>query len=158
MAVSVAVTDQQRQRAFADLLVGLKCLQSVPASDVHYLLYHAIRPFSVGPRATIYEQDRDVEHLYFLQKGAVYQSRAETDSSGQPRLVLRREVGAGTLLARYDLLYDQQYSTKARSVNVCDLIEIEAAAFNRLLHRFPTLRNELAPLQLIGRLRTIPLL
>src|SRR5690606_16032100 len=57
----------------------------------------------------------------------------------------------------YDLFFNQRHSTRAHTVGSARLLKIEAAAIDRLIYRFPDLRNTLAPLNVLERLRTIPL-
>jgi len=78
-------------------------------------------------------------------------------AGGRKRVSLRREVGPGQLVGAYDLLYSRKYSTRTRAVDYCRLAAIDATALERLLYTFPELRKRIAPVDLMGRLRTVPL-
>ncbi|MCB0185254.1 MAG: cyclic nucleotide-binding domain-containing protein, partial [Caldilineaceae bacterium] len=58
----------------------------------------------------------------------------------------------------YDLFYSKEYSTRAKQLPGASVIPLRAVAIDRLIYRFPELRNALAPLTAIERLRTIPFL
>lgn len=107
------------------------------------------------PRETLFKQGAPVTHIYLLREGTVFQDRT-TGTGKKARVSLRREVPAGQFVGQYDLLYGQQHSTRARALNSCKLVAIEANALNRLLYAYPDIRESLAPMTLIGRLRTLP--
>ncbi len=129
----------------------------LPPGDVEYVLQGAISLRELRPRETLFKQGAPVTHIYLLREGTIYQDRT-TGSGKKARVSLRREVPAGQFIGQYDLLYGQQYSTRTRALDACQLVAIEANALNRLLYAYPDIRESLAPLTLIGRLRTLPLL
>jgi CRP-like cAMP-binding protein/membrane protein YdbS with pleckstrin-like domain len=55
-------------------------------------------------------------------------------------------------------LFETTFRTRAVAQEPCRLLAITAAAMSRLVFRFPDMRQKLAPMDLIGRLRTFPLL
>ena len=127
----------------------------LPPGDVEYVLQGAISLRELRPRETLFKQGAPVTHIYLLREGTVFQDRM-SGSGKDARVSLRREVPAGQFVGQYDLLYGQQHSTRARALDACRLVAIEANALNRLLYAYPDIRESLAPLTLIGRLRTIP--
>ena len=64
------------------------------------------------------------------------------------------------MLSIYDLLFYDTYRTTTRQAGSgpCELLRIDATAFNRLIFRFPQLRQRLAPMDRIRRLRTVPMI
>ncbi|MEZ4559778.1 MAG: cyclic nucleotide-binding domain-containing protein [Caldilineaceae bacterium] len=73
-------------------------------------------------------------------------------------MLVRETTKPGTLLGVYDLLFAPAYRTRARTMQSCTLLRIDATALNRLIYRFPQVRQHLAPMKMISRLRTIPML
>ncbi len=142
--------------AFATLLAHLPYLEKasknpVDGQYVQYLLGGVdLRTF--GPREILYKQGDPLESIYLLVSGRV----DEAQTTGKQHRLMR-ESGPGRLLGIYDILYRQPHNTWARAVEECQVIAISAEVVNRLFYRFPTLRNEMAPLRRIARLRSIPL-
>ena len=151
--VNSAVTDTAAVAEVVQRLVGW----GLPADEVAYALAGAVKVVDMDPRRELFAQDAPVSAVYLLQSGGVYQERVVTDSQGSRRVVLRRQAQPGEWIGHYDLLYSQQYSARARTTDFTRLIVVQAAALNRLLARYPRLRQRIAPLDKIGRLRTIPI-
>ncbi len=115
--------------------------------------------YTLGISATreqLFAKDTPVEFVYLLKTGGIYQERISQDDQGHFRITLRHEVRPGELIGHYDLLYSQRHSTRARALEFSSLWAIKANALNRLLYRYPSLRNWIAPLDKIARLRTMP--
>jgi CRP-like cAMP-binding protein/membrane protein YdbS with pleckstrin-like domain len=128
----------------------------LPADEVEYALRGAVEVIDLDPRRELFAQDAPVTAVYLIESGGVYQERVVADAQGGRRVVLRRHAQPGEWIGHYDLLYSQQYSTRARTTDFTRLVVVQAAALNRLLARYPKLRQRIAPLDKIGRLRTIP--
>lgn len=128
-----------------------------PADDAAYALQGAVRWRAVAARQYLFSQDTPVTHIYLLVEGKIFQEQITPDSAGNRRVTLRREAQPGEWIGHYDMLYSQHYGTRARAVENSRVIEVQAAALNRLLYRYPRVRQQIAPMEKIGRLRTIPL-
>ena len=128
-----------------------------PADDAAYALQGAVRWREVAPREYLITQDTPVTAIYLLVEGKVFQEQIAPESSGNRRVTLRREASPGEWIGHYDMLYSQHYGTRARALEASRLIEVQASALNRLLYRYPRVRQQIAPMDKIGRLRTIPL-
>jgi CRP-like cAMP-binding protein len=149
----VDVLDQQTALA---TVVGRLIAWGLPPEDVEHILTNAISIRELAPRAQLFGQGGPVEYVYFVHTGRLFEERIAQDGQGQRRVTLRREVAPGEFLGHYDLLYHQIHNTRARALEPCSLIAIEATALNRLLYRFPFVRQRMTPADKIGRLRTIP--
>ena len=141
--------------AFAEIL-ALMISWGLPHGDVEYVLCDAVSLRELRPREALFTQASPVTHIYLLKSGALYQDRVTRDADGEARISLRRELSAGRLIGQYDLLYGQEYSTRVRALDFCELIAVDATALNRLLYTFPDVRQRIAPGAVIGRLRTLP--
>lgn len=130
---------------------------NLPEGDVRHELQNAVRWVELDPRQELYSQGDPVTAVYFLYEGGIFQERITQDDTGRRRVTLRREAKHGEWIGHYDLLYAQQYSANTRALGFAGLVEVQAAALNRLLHRYPLLRTRIASMDRIGRLRTIPL-
>jgi len=135
------------------LLVGW----GLPPDEVEYALAGAVDVVDLDPRRELFAQDTPVTAVYRIVSGGMFQERVVADEKGERRVVLRREAQPGEWIGHYDLLYSQQYSARARTTDFTRLVVVQAAALNRLLARYPRLRQRIAPMDKIGRLRTIPL-
>jgi CRP-like cAMP-binding protein/membrane protein YdbS with pleckstrin-like domain len=143
----------------------------LPADEAAYALHGAVTWRYLAPRDPLFVQDARVDAIYFLLSGKLFQERivqhdgvqrdgVQRDGvqrdSVQRRATLRREAQAGEWLGHYDLLFTQHYSTRARALAPCWLIAVQAAPLSRLISRYPRVRERMAPLEKIGRLRTVP--
>ena len=149
----VDVLDQQTALA---AVVGRLIAWGLPPEDVEHILTNSVSIRELAPRAQLFGQGGPVEYVYFVHTGRLFEERIAQDGQGQRRVTLRREVVPGEFLGHYDLLYHQIHNTRARALEPCSLIAIEATALNRLLYRFPFVRQRMTPADKIGRLRTIP--
>lgn len=147
---------QEREAAFREIVQRLVSW-GLPQDEVEYTLQGAVTLVELPPRAYLFAQDTPVTAVYLLQEGRIFQEHIGQDSQGRRRTTLRREAGPGEWIGHYDLLYNQQYSSRARALDFSRLIAVQAGALNRLLYRYPRIRQRIAPLEKIGRLRTIPL-
>ena len=129
----------------------------LPQDDVEFTLRGAVSQRELDPRDHLFSQDTPVDAVYLLESGQIYQERISPDAQGRRRVTLRRETLPGEWIGHYDLLYTQQYSARARATEFSRVIVVQAAALNRLLYRYPKLRQRIAPMDKIGRLRTMPL-
>ena len=129
-----------------------------PADDAAYALQGAVRWIDVPPRDYLFAQNAPVAAIYLLVEGKIFQEQIIGDDHGnQRRVTLRREAQPGEWIGHYDMLYTQHYGTRARALEASRLIEVQASALNRLLYRYPRVRQQIAPMEKIGRLRTVPL-
>lgn len=139
----------------------LNFLQGLPREELDYFFLQSpdvLRVVELGPRQQLFDQGDPVRAIYVLLEGSVHQVRIQSDPERGRRATLRTEVTPGGLLGHYDLLYRQSHSTRARAQVPSRLIAIDAALLNRLISRFPRIRDRLVPRERIARLRTIPLL
>src|SRR4051812_36703709 len=128
-----------------------------PADDATHALQGAVRWRELAPRQYLFTQDAPVTSLYLLVEGRILLEQITPDSHGTRRVTLRRQAQPGEWIGHYDLLYTQNYGTRARALEACRLIEVQAAVVSRLLYRYPRVRQQMAPMDKIGRLRTISL-
>ena len=128
-----------------------------PADDAAYALQGAVQWRELAPRQYLFTQDTPVNAIYLLVEGKIFQEQITAEPNGARRVTLRREAQPGEWIGHYDMLYTQSYGTRARAVEACNVIEVQAAALNRLLYRYPRVRQQIAPMEKIGRLRTVPL-
>jgi CRP-like cAMP-binding protein len=128
-----------------------------PADDTAYALHGSVRWIELPSRQYLFTQDTPVTAIYLLVEGNLYQEQITPDGQGNRRVTLRREAQPGEWIGHYDMLYAKHYGTRARATTACRLIEVQASALNRLLYRYPRARQQIAPMEKIGRLRTVPL-
>lgn len=128
-----------------------------PADDAAYALQGAVRWRELAPRQYLFNQDSPVTAIYLLVEGKILQEQIMAESQGTRRVTLRRQAQPGEWIGHYDMLYTQEYGTRARAVEASRLIEVQSAALNRLLYRYPRVRQQIAPIEKIGRLRTVPI-
>ena len=132
-------------------------LAGIPRAELDYLFTAGARPKWYRAREYIFQQDDPLEHIYILLSGEIREERKVTTAQDEPRLTLIRVSGEGALIGHYDLFYRKPHSTRARTISDCQVVEIDVGAMNRLLHRYPDIRNKMAPMECINRLRTIPM-
>lgn len=116
----------------------------------------ALRTQQFHPGQIVFQQGAPVTAIYAILSGRVGEVRRSPGADGRTRQTLCREVGPGTVLGVYDFLFDTTYSTRARAVEETNLLVIDARALGKLVFRYPHVRERLAPLDLISRLRTLP--
>lgn len=148
------------QDVSADVIVAqLNFLADLEREDLIQIFAQSAERITVPPRWTLFDQDTQVTNVFILLEGTVWQERVEKRKDGSfVRRLVRESTEPGTLLGVYDLLFATEYRTRARTMQSCTLLRIEATALNRLIYRFPQVRQNLAPMKLISRLRTIPML
>ncbi|MBX3014199.1 MAG: cyclic nucleotide-binding domain-containing protein [Caldilineaceae bacterium] len=144
------------QAAYQLLLEQLPYLQKLPSHDVAYVLRDVVEELVFDNTAVLFHRDEPIIYLYLVLEGQVEEMQV-TRINGRLHHTLHRTVGPGVMVGLYDLFFSQRYSTRAHTVGPTHLLKIQAAAIDRLIYRFPTLRNTLAPLHVIERLQTIPL-
>ncbi len=149
-------TASDSQAAYQVLLDQLPYLQKLPSSDVAYVLRDVVSDLYVDGTQVLYDRDDPISDLYLVLEGQVEEMQV-TRVNGQMHYALHRVVGPGIMVGLYDLFFSQRHSTRAHTLGPTHLLKIRAAAIDRLIYRFPELRNALAPLHVIERLRTIPL-
>jgi len=155
-----ASTTESKQKALDQIYAQLqRDWQSVNRGDLVYFLESA-DSVAMPPGKVIYHQGENVETIYLLISGSVEELRyVETGGEeGESRDFSMRDVGGGTWLGVYDLVYRNPHSTSARTRDICEMVTIPAKDMHRLLHQYPALRNHLLPVARYGRLRTMPLL
>lgn len=145
------------QVAYQLLLEQLPYLQKLPSNDVAYVLRDVVEEVYADETTVLFNRDEPIGALYLVIEGQVEEMQVMRHK-GRMHYALHRVVGPGVIVGLYDLFFNQSYSTRAHTVGATRLLKIQAAAIDRLLYRFPELRNTLAPLHVIERLRTIPLL
>jgi CRP-like cAMP-binding protein len=129
----------------------------LPPDDAAFALQGAVYWRDVASREYLFTQDAPVTAIYLLVEGKVLQEKIIEDGQGNRRVILRREAQPGEWIGHYDMLYTERYGTRARAIEPSRVIEVQTSALNRLLYRYPRVRHQIAPLEKIGRLRTVPL-
>jgi membrane protein YdbS with pleckstrin-like domain len=135
----------------------LSFLGSISPAEQAELFTHSVREVHLHDRQVLCEQDKPIEYVWVLLEGRISQFRRDLDADGKPRQSLVREALKGTLVGAYDFLFANTYRTRATALEPCRLLAIDAKAMSRLVFRFPEVRGRLAPLELMGRLSTFPL-
>jgi CRP-like cAMP-binding protein/uncharacterized membrane protein YdbT with pleckstrin-like domain len=114
-----------------------------------------VRVYAAGE--ILFQRGSPVTHLYCLLTGRVEEEGLNrTGKRAYP--YLERAVYPIKLLGLYDFLYHQAHSTHAIVSDASEILAIDVKSFEKLLYYYPGLLASLAPLALIERLRTIPLL
>ena len=112
----------------------------------------------LAPGETLFEQGGVVKNVYLLLSGRVEQHRVEAGADGPLPARRVRVAEPERLLGIYEFLFSQPYWTGATALEPCLLYKIDAIVLNRLIYRYPGVRKRIAPLQIISRLRTIPMI
>lgn len=132
-------------------------LQNIQSNDLVEIIGDAIDHEFDADQRILYTQGEPIRYLFLVVAGQV-EERQVNPPDAPDQNTMKRVVGPGTLLGLYDLFYGKQHSTRARKLRGATVIALRAEAIERLIYRFPALRSALAPLPIIARLRTIPLL
>ena len=139
------------------VIAQLNFLGDIPTEELLEIFEKSAQQLTIPMRGVLFEQDTPIDKLYIILTGRFWQSRIETDQQGNSTRRLEREVGPGIILGVQDFLFGDQYRTKAQALETSTVLTIETSALNRLLFHHPDVRERLAPLGLIDRMRTIPL-
>ena len=107
----------------------------LPPDDAAFALQGAVHWRDVAPREYLFTQDAPVTAIYLLVEGRVLQEKIIEDGQGNRRVILRREAQPGEWIGHYDMLYTEQYGTRARAIEPSRVIEVATPALNRLLYR-----------------------
>ena len=135
----------------------LNFLAGVSKPELMELFTGSVREIALHDRETLCQQDVAIDYVWLLLEGKISQYRRDLDPAGKPRQSLVREAEKGTLIGAYDFLFETTYRTRAVAVGACRLLAIDASALSRLVFRFPDMRQRMAPIELIGRLQTFPI-
>ncbi len=140
------------------IIAQLTFLGDIPPEELMEVFRSSVHVLTIPIRATLFEQDQPVTAMYIVMEGAFWQGRTERVTRNGPttrRLV--REAGPGMLLGSQDFLFADAYRTTARALETSTVLQIDAIALNRLIFRHPEVRGRIVPVDLVNRLRTIPL-
>lgn len=142
------------------LLAQMNFLADLPPADWRQILLPSVRVVALGRGQDLYVQGQPLDHIYILLEGRVRQFREETVAPDQTLFHERTVDRAGTILSIYGLMFYDDYRTTTREAGngTCRLLQFDASAFNRLIFRFPDLRQALVNMALIRRLNTMPML
>ncbi len=151
-----------RKPADLDVIIAqFGFLAGVDKDELTHLFQNAAFREEFASGEVFFQQDVQIDRIYILLRGQGEQFRVERGEDGGPRRTLMRSIYEGAMPGVYDFLFgeqfDNRYRTTAKAVEACTVLSIETATLNRLLYHYPEMRNELAPMPLINRLRTIPL-
>lgn len=154
------------------MLQTLPFLAGLPPQEIVALLQanSQVVPFPAGRRLA--QQGDVAEFVFFLIDGSVRlirQGKAPSRSAtgnqptsagpgGQTVEVINRVVGPGHLIGRYELIYNLKYTATATAENDVTALCIKRSTLERLLYRYPAVRQRVANQAVINRLRTMPLL
>lgn len=144
------------QAAYQVLLEQLPYLQKLPSNDIAYVLGNVVSEEETDGAQVLFNRNDPITNLYLVLEGQVEEMQVAR-RNGRMHYTLHRVAGPGMIVGLYDLFFNERHSTRAHTLGSARLLKIQAAAIDRLIYRFPTLRNTLAPLHVIERLRTIPL-
>ncbi|MCB9140256.1 MAG: cyclic nucleotide-binding domain-containing protein [Caldilineaceae bacterium] len=140
------------------LIAHLNFLGDIPPDDLKEIFAESMTPYTVPVRTKLFTQDTPVDYVYIVLEGNFQQARIEqVGGSGALRQRLERKVGPAAILGVQDFLFADSYRTTARALETGSVLAITTAALNRLIFRHPQVRARLAPLEIINRLRTMPL-
>lgn len=160
-------------------LVIFPFLQKLQPEDQRYFWQHHVRRcpdpqttglFAYDGPTQLFAQDAPITHLYIVIEGTVSEERTPSPGDQEPYPLRRRVVGTTLnqndptqnnperiIIGIYDLLYRGKYSTSAYAHAATTLYQIDVSGIDWLMARAPAISEELAPLKLIERLRTMPL-
>lgn len=138
------------------IIEHLDFLDEGAINEAQFALVMAGDWYTLRERQDLFQQHQELEKIFVLVEGSMHLSSIETDENGRQKISLRRTVEPGEMLGRYDLLYRNPHSVRARALEPSRLLGVDATAINRLIFQFPYLRNRIAPLNVIGRMRTMP--
>jgi len=155
-------TERSREQADLDVIIAqFDFLAGVDRDELENLFQNAAFREDFAPGDVFFQQDTRINRIYILLRGRGEQFRIERGEDGKSQRTLRRLLYEGAMPGVYDFLFGEQfdncYRTTARATEACTVLSIETATLNRLFYHYPEMRNELAPMDLINRLRTIPL-
>lgn len=73
---------------------------------------------TVRERQDLFQQGEPVEELLILLEGKVQQWRLEGDADN-PKVTIRQTLEPGPILGKYDLLFRNPHSVRARALEPC---------------------------------------
>lgn len=155
-------TERSREQADLDVIIAqFGFLAGVDRDELENLFQNAAFWEEFAPGDVFFQQDTRIDCIYILLRGRGEQFRIERGEDGKAQRTLMRLIYEGATPGVYDFLFgeqfDNRYRTTARATEACTVISLETATLNRLFYHYPEMRNDLAPMDLISRLRTIPL-
>ena len=156
--MSVKILDSNA--GFASLLKAWAHLAKLPnQKDIQIILDDAVELVRLEPRQILYRQGEANDYIYHLLTGNIFQERTVQEKGKRPERILYYTQEPGDSPGLFDMFYERPHATTARALHEpCELLRIKRVAIDHLSYRMPTLRNELIPLKIISRLRTMPLL
>ena len=141
-------------------------LEKVQPEDQQYFLQQHVRRYELdGPKPFFY-QGQPVEHLYVLVEGSIEESRTARTGNYANNLLRRQmterivadRATPRILIGIYDLFHHRSHSTSAYATTPALLYQIDAIGIDWLMARVPSMGADLAPLDRVDRLQTMPLL
>ena len=107
----------------------------------------------------LHGQDEPITHIWLLVEGTIAEERRDAVGNGRTQVLLARTAGPGVWLSVYDYLFEAPaYRTSAVAQESCFLVAFEVSDLGRMIYQAPGLRQALADLAAISRLRTLPTL
>lgn len=153
-----AVQDHERNRAaVAALFRHFPALGEIKNRDLVEIIEEAVAVDFDPEQRILYTQGDPIRYLFLIDEGQVEEQEINPPDAPDQN-TMKRVVNPGKLLGLYDLFYGEEHSTRARRLSGAVVFPLRAVAMERLIYRFPSLRSVFAPLSIIARLRTMPLL
>lgn len=154
-ASPVIANDEQLRAALQQIAEAKRASQASALGDT----LAGIEATSFEAGEILFRQGNPVLRIYILLSGRVEEVRALDAAAIDDLQALQiREATPVSALGLYELVGRQAHATTARTRTGCKALVIEAAQAYRLFYSDPSLRAAVAPLALINRLRTMPLL
>lgn len=96
------------QAAYQLLLEQLPDLQSLPSSDVAYVLRDVVEEV-YADETTVLNREEPIGYLYLVIEGQVEEMQV-VRQQGRMHYALHRVVGPGVIVGLYDLFFSQSYA------------------------------------------------
>jgi CRP-like cAMP-binding protein/uncharacterized membrane protein YdbT with pleckstrin-like domain len=142
-----------------EILRQIPFLQGLPDEELESLVEHKHAQSIQKSTATVlFQQDEQPPSaIYYLVQGSVALTRTAQDDQGRTVRVVNKQVGPGGWFGHLALLYNVPYTSQATVSEPSTLIQLDMAGIKRLLFRYPEMRGQLFPQDVLNRLRTFPI-
>lgn len=132
--------------------------KAAPVDEVLDILEGQSELVDGQPGEIITRQGEEAAYIYYIVSGEVEERRLRQQQNGMNVPIVQRTLGSKRLVGSLALFYNLAYTGTAKITQPGQLIRISTVAVDRVLYRYPHLRDKIVPLAYINRLRTMPLL
>ncbi|RME55231.1 MAG: cyclic nucleotide-binding domain-containing protein, partial [Caldilineae bacterium] len=141
-----------------DLLAAMPQWQGAPLDEVLDLLEPETEVIDAQQGQVLVRQGEKAENIYYIVSAEVTETREKETNNGHREVIIHRTLGPGRLVGGLALFYNLAHTGTAKITKSGLLLRISTVALDRVLYRYPRLRDNMAPLARINRLRTMPYL